>query len=157
MIRIENLKEVENFPGRVRFKLDDAASGTLDAVSEALSQSLDEYGIPYTLQFDEVESGGLFSKQRERCLCIINPQHVADYFKYCIRMSVTGNVAFATINYYGQSALTGKKNLEEDRKKSGSLGRMALGAIFKTDNSAFEAEYQYYDVVDEAIKDTFGI
>ncbi|MBQ9535079.1 MAG: hypothetical protein IJU78_04485 [Clostridia bacterium] len=155
MIKLSELKEIDNFPGRVKIK--NAASLTLNTVKAALAQSLSEYGVPYTLQFDEVESGGLFSKSREQCLCIINPQHVTDYFKYCIRISVTGNVAFATINYYGQSSLTGKKNLEAERKNSGSLGRMALSAIFKTDNSAFEAEYQYYDVVDEAIKETFGV
>lgn len=149
MLKLDYLKEVDAFPGRVSIKK--GGHLTLDHIEQILKENLDEYGIPYELTRDEVQSGSIFSRAYEDCLCINHPEHRNDYFGYCIRLSVTGNVAFVTINYYGQSELTGKKRTEEGRKSRGNI----LGYIIKTDQQAFDAEYQYYSIVESAIQEIF--
>ena len=66
-------------------------------------------------------------------------------------------MAFVYVNYFGTSVLTGKKNQDEDRKNSGSLAKMALGAIFKVDQQAYDAEYNYYTIIEDALREVLGV
>lgn len=157
MLKLDNLQPIEDFGLPQRISLKGAAGLTLEGIQQQLEECIAEYGVPCTFFMEQVQSGGLFHKTYEDCLCLSHPEHSNDYFKYCFRLSTTGNVAFITLNYFGSSTLTGKKNQELDRKNSNSLSKMALGAIFKTDQQAYEAEYNYYDLINSAIRDCFGI
>lgn len=155
MVYLDGLKVFDDFPEQIRIK--NGGTLSLADLKNALSAAISEYGVPVEIQEDQVQSGGIFNKKYEDCLCIINTEHESDYFKYCIRMQKTGTMAFVYVNYYGQSTLTGKKNQEEDRKNSGSLAKMALGAIFKVDQQAFDAEYNYYAVIFDALREVLGM
>lgn len=155
MVSTGNLRVFEDFPEKIRIK--NAAELSLSMIQSSLTDSLSEYGVPFSIRADQVQSGGLFNKQYEDCLCIVNPQHETDYFKFCIRLQKTGTMAFVYVNYYGESRLTGQKNQEDARRNSGSLAKMALGAIFKADQQALDAEYNYYEIVQDALRELFGI
>lgn len=63
------------------------------------------------------------------------------------------------ISFYrsGSSPLSGQKNKQEERKNSGTLFGSIAGALTKTDDRALNAEYDYYAMVADIIKRTFGI
>lgn len=155
MVYEDALKVMNDLAENVRIK--DGAGLTLEVLEKAIKNELKDYGLPVMITHDQVQSGGFFNRKYENCLCIVNTQHESDYFKYCIRLSKTGNVAFIRTHYFGESKLTYKKNVEEERRNSGSLARMALGAIFKADSQALDAEYQYYDIVNSALCEVYGV
>lgn len=155
MVYLNYLKAFDDFPEQIRLK--NVGNLTLSGLKDALEEKIGEYGIRVQVSFDQVQSGGLLKKQYEDCICIVNPEHQTDYFKFCIRLQKTGTMGFVYVNYYGESKLTGQKNQEESRKNSGSLAKMALGAIFKADQQALDAEYNYYTVIQDALRELLGI
>ncbi len=155
MVYLSDLKAFDSFPEQIRCK--NGGGLSLAVLKNMLHDAISEYGVPFDIREDQVQSGGLFNKKYEECLCIVNSEHEADYFKYCIRLQKTGTMAFVYVNYFGTSVLTGKKNQDEDRKNSGSLAKMALGAIFKVDQQAYDAEYNYYTIIEDALKEVLGV
>ncbi|MBQ6718418.1 MAG: hypothetical protein IJN22_05925 [Clostridia bacterium] len=109
----------------------------------------DNYGLPINITYDQVKSGGFFNSSVEDCLIITNTLHPNDYFKYCITIRKQGKIATVTMTYWGTSSLTAQKNKQEERNQSGSLGGMLLNLVSGVNENDYNAEYQYYDMLEQ--------
>lgn len=112
------------------------------------------YGLPINITYDQVKSGGFFNSSVEDCLIITNSLHPNDYFKYCITIRKQGKIATVTMTYWGTSTLTSQKNKQEERNQSGSLGGMLLNMISGVNENDYNAEYQYYDMLEQIFVET---
>lgn len=153
MVNIKELKPIPNMPEKV------STPGRIElsAFHSALETHLTQYGVPFEIYSDTVKSGSIFNSQEEPAIFIKNPEHPTDYFHYAIRIQYVGNMSFILLNYLGESTLTYKKNVEEERRQSSSLFQNALGAIFSTDDTAYNAEYNYYNILQMCIKQILNI
>lgn len=153
MLKRDDLKSTGK-PG-VRYERDTAEVISISLIQQLLKQENEEkFGLPIEISVDQVKSGGFFNSTTEDCIVITNKEHVSDYFKYCLTLQRQGKMAYLSIWYYGVSVLTGKANQTEARK--GSLGGMLLNAVSGVNQSAYDAEYQYYDMLDNLISETVG-
>ena len=109
----------------------------------------DNYGLPINITYDQVKSGGFFNSSVEDCLIITNTLHPNDYFKYCITIRKQRKIATVTMTYWGTSSLTAQKNKQEERNQSGSLGGMLLNLVSGVNENDYNAEYQYYDMLEQ--------
>lgn len=153
MVSVKELKSISNMPG----KISTPGHIELGEFRSVLESQLANFDIPFELYDDVVKSGSLFNSTEEPALFIKNPEHANDYFHYVIRIQYAGNISFFLINYFGHSTLSYKKNVEEERRQSSSLFQNALGAIFSTNDSALNAEYNYYNILEMCIKEVLNI
>lgn len=139
----------------VRYRAENAAVLSIGLIQQLLeAQNEESYGLPIDISVDQVKSGGLFNSSVEDCIVITNTEHPSDYFKYCLLLQRQGKMAYLSINYYGSSVLTAKAQQSEARKSSLS-GRL-VNAVTGVNQAAYDAEYQYYDMLDELIQETVG-
>lgn len=150
MVYASDLKPIEAPSFRIRGEI------TLSELKQRLQDYNDQnYGLPVRIDFDQIKSGGLFNSSLEDCLTITNLNHAYDYFKYCITVRRQGMMSIVTMTYYGQSTLTGQKNKQQEREESGSLGGMLLNIFKSVDNSQYQAEYEYYDMLEAMYTEFF--
>ena len=120
MIKADELRE---FRPNVRYQ--DGTDVTLQSVQFAIQDCAGKMGIPVSFYNDQVKSGGLFNSSVEDCIVLHHPEHLNDYFKFCIRVKHQGTYALVSINDFGQSKQSKKAaQIEfgtEDRKGK-SLG-----------------------------------
>lgn len=159
MIKADVLRE---FRPTVRYK--DGNGITLQAVLAAIKECARNNGIPVAFYKDQVKSGTLLNPAVEDCIVMHHPNHMFDYFKFCIRVAHQGNYAFVHVNDFGRSAQVAKVERAEfakqDRKgksmgyKVGSLIGQGIGNIGKS-KQKLEEEQMFYqclsDIFDEAI------
>ena len=139
----------------VRYSAENAQILSVEVAKKLLEDVNEEkYGLPITVMIDQVKSGGLFNSSVEDCVIIRNIEHSSDYFSYCLTIQKQGKMAYLSVYYYGMSTLTAKRRQSEERK--GSLGGMLMNAISGVDQEAYDAEYQYYDMLDALIDETLG-
>lgn len=139
----------------VRYSAENAQILSVEVAKKLLEDVNEEkYGLPITVMIDQVKSGGLFNSSVEDCVIIRNNEHSSDYFSYCLTIQKQGKMAYLSVYYYGMSTLTAKRRQSEERK--GSLGGMLMNAISGVDQAAYDAEYQYYDMLDALIDETLG-
>ena len=156
MLRKDSIREWGDFPSAIRVK----GRITLDMIQAALSNEesgLPTIGIPVKYEREQIQSGGLFNKQVEDCLLVKNANHMTDYFHFVFTVRTTGAVTTIGVYYTGYSPNSGQKSLKESRQKSSSMFDNILGAFTKTDDRAFEEEYDYYAMVVDVLKSTFGV
>ena len=154
--RTKDLYEWDMLPTGVRVK----GRYTLEDIQRVLSDAekgLPSIGIPTEFERDQIQRGGMFNKQYEDCLVLKNAEHPSDYFHFTFTARTTGNVTTISIFRSGTSPLSQKSNLKDMRKSSDSLFQNILGAVTKTDEQGLEAEYDYYAMVADIIKEAFGI
>lgn len=155
MIKATELKSTGK--AGIRFRSDDAAALNLESVKEMILKNNEEsYGLPIQISKEQIKSGNLLKSTIEDCLIITNKEHPGDYFKYCLTLRKQGKMATISFQYYGSSILTGKAQDTEDRKKTGTLGGMLANALFGVDQAAFDAEYEYYAMLDSLLQETFA-
>lgn len=152
MIKASDLKPTEK-PG-YRFRWNEAAVLDLELIKRLILQkNEDEYGLPIEIMEEEIRSGGLFNSSSEACLILINTEHRNDYFKYCLTLRKQGKMATVSLQYYGMSVLTGKARQAEERKQT--LGGMLLNAVAGVNQAAYDAEYEYYEMVENLFQSVF--
>lgn len=153
MIYASELKPIEKPNYRIR---EDDTPITLAGIKSYFeSYNNENYGLPIRISFDQIKSGGLFNSTLEDCLSIINVQHENDYFKYCLTLRKQGRIAMVAMTYYGQSALTGQKNKQQEREQNGSLGGILMNLFSSVDETQYAAEYDYYDMLEEMFSEMF--
>lgn len=133
---------------------------TLDMIQDALSDTetgLPTIGIPVMYMRDQIQSGGMFNKQVTDCLVVKNAEHPDDYFHFVFTVRTTGTVTTIGIYHSGQSPNSGKAALKEQRQKSSSLFDNFMGAVTRTNDQGMAEEYDYYGLVFDVIRKTFGI
>lgn len=147
MISASILKPIEKPAFYIR---EDNGPITLEVIKRVFEETNnDNYGLPINITYDQVKSGGFFNSSVEDCLIITNTLHPNDYFKYCITIKKQGKIATVTMTYWGTSSLTAQKNKQEERNQSGSLGGMLLNLVSGVNENDYNAEYQYYDMLEQ--------
>ena len=133
----------------VRYRKDDAAAISVDLIQQLLEIiNRQSYELPIDISVDQVKSGGLFNSSVEDCVIITNTEHPMDYFKYCLILQKQGKMAYLRKWYYGNSTLTRKS-----AQNGGRGGFLGFGGV---NQAAFDAEYNYYDMLDELIQEAVG-
>lgn len=162
MIKADELRE---FRPTVRYANGDGIN--LGTVYQAINDCAMNMGIPVAFKSDQVKSGGLFNSVVEDCLVLYHPQHEKDYYNFCIRVSHQGNIAFVSVNDFGNSRLegnAGSKAYLKDTMRNGS-GAEKVGALIGAgarrlikggaNKQKMEQEQQYYaclvDIFDQII------
>ncbi len=79
----------------------DGSAVIYEVIKAALQEKAENYGIAAEVESSEFESG-LFSKGEE-CLTFVHPDHIGDYFKFCIYRKEVGKTCTVEIYSYGQS------------------------------------------------------
>ena len=144
------------FPSAIRVR----GQITLDMIQDALSNpesGLPTIGIPVTYERDQIQSGGMFNKQIEDCLLLVNAQHPTGYFKFVFTVRTTGAVTTIGVYHCGYSDYIGKANVKESRKKSDFFPDKILGIFTQTDSKGIQEENDYYTLVFDVLKNVFGI
>lgn len=146
---------LEEFRPRVSFKNGDGV--TLENIQAAYTDCANQMGIPVAFYRDQVTSGGLFNSSVQDCLVLYHPDHMKDYFKFCIRISYQGIAAFVSVDVFGESKQINKAARDEfareDRKgksmsyKLGSMIGAGLANIGKN-KQKLEDEQNYYRCID---------
>ncbi|MBR2489973.1 MAG: hypothetical protein IKB65_00620 [Ruminiclostridium sp.] len=159
MINSDVLRE---FRPVVRYK--DGSTITPEVVQAALQECADKMGIPVAFRNDQIKSGSFFKPTYEDCLVMYHPDHLNDYFNFCIRVSHQGSYAFVSVNDFGVSKQISKADhaewAKQDRKgkplsyKVGSKITSSLTTLGKN-KQKLEEEQMYYqcifDLFDEII------
>ena len=123
---------------------------TLYMIGERLQiMNNQEYGAPIRIYGEQIKSGGLLNSSIENCLVIENMMCPKDYFKFCITTRRQGRQTLIPMYYYGWSALTGRAHQVEENRRSGSLGGLIINALIGVNQAAYNAEYDYYEMVNE--------
>ena len=152
MIKENELKPTGK-PG-YRLRGDHAAMITLPIMQKLLfDQNETHFGLPLSINLDQIKSGGLFNSNVEGCLIITNVQHPNDYFRHCLTLRKQGKMATIDMRYYGQSALTGEMHRAEERGKK--LSGMLVNAIKGKKQVAFDVEYEYYEMLEQMFTEAF--
>lgn len=145
MISASILKPIEKPSFYIR---EEGFTITLELIKEMFEKINNErYGLPISITYDQIKSGGFFNSSVEDCLLICNSIHPHDYFKYCITVKKQGKIATVTMTYWGTSTLTAQKNRQEER--SGSIGGLLLNALKSVNENDYNVEYQYYDMLEQ--------
>lgn len=113
-------------------------------------------GIPIELKWDQIQSGNKFNRRYDDCLVLKNAEHPTDYFHFVFTTRVTGTMSTISIYRSGHSLLSAQKNKQQERRSSNSLFVNILGAATKVDDRGLAEEYDYYALVTDIIKSTFG-
>ena len=156
MIKIEELRDY--LPAA---RVNDASGFDLNYLQSEISKEAAQNDIPVAFYYDKVKSGNLFNREIEDCLVIHHPEHKKDYYSICIRVKRQGNMAYVTINDFGESKQINKNAraewAKEDRKgkslsyKIGSSIGSGLHNIGRS-KKKLEDEQFYYDALDGIIK-----
>jgi len=144
---------VTEINGIPNLKFTQAQGLTLESAGNLLMQTANQYGLPITCTQDQIKSGGLLNKSLQDCLVITHQQHRDTYFKYCLSVRTSGIYSYLEVKYFGSSTNTGAERKKEENKAT--IGGMLKNALFAKNKDAYVAEYDYYEQLDDIIKETF--
>ena len=113
----------------------------------------DTYRLPIEIVLDIAKFGGLFNSSTQDCLIIRNKDHLDDYFHHCVVCTRTGRTSTLELKYFGGSKLIGQANKTEERK--GSFRGMLMNSVFRVNEEALDAEYEYYQLLTDIFKGCF--
>lgn len=111
------------------------------------------YRLPIEIVLDTAKFGGLFNSSTQDCLIIRNKDHLDDYFHHCVVCTRTGRTSTLELKYFGGSKLIGQANKTEERK--GSFRGMLMNSVFRVNEEALDAEYEYYQLLTDIFKGCF--
>ena len=137
---------------QIRFP--NGANVNLMAVRNAIQEQCEENGIPVSFADAQLKVGGHFSKELEDILIMCNPEHVADYLRFAIRIKHQGKYAFMQIYNLG-----GSKNFKHDNRANfetwSGIGRSLLNAV-GGHRAKLEAEQNYYTILHDCLENVIG-
>ena len=122
-----------------------------------LREKAEEYGIPLRVTYDQIKSGGLLNSATTDCICLFQPNHERDYFKFIIYVESTGNLSDVRFGYTGTSQASKDLAMYEYNKKKGSLSGMAFNSIknvVKGSAQKEKDENQYYSIINDILNET---
>lgn len=117
--------------------------------------SLPSIGISYTLENDQIQSGGMFNKKYEDCL-VLKTDEIEGCCEFVFTCFNMGNFTKLSVYKHGIGASQAQINKKNRRMAGGALSMIA-GMMTKVDESAMEKEYFYYSAVINVIKKCFEI
>lgn len=160
-------KELRDF--RPDYKYDNAGALTLEFVQNELETAMANAGVAVAFECEQIKTGGIFNSSAIDCLIMYHPEHIKDYFKFCIYIVYEGNNAVVCVREYGHSKQMDKAYRSEIAKQGvkdyfrvdaedykaignaiGSAIGGALGSIGKS-KKKLEAEKMYYSLVYEIL------
>lgn len=110
-------------------------------------------GIQYTLNKDQIQSGGLFSKKYEDCL-VLRTTEIEGCAPFVFTAQSMGNITKLSIYRWGTGASQEQIDKKNRRMQGGALSMIA-GMMTKVDEMAMERENFYYNAVIRIIKELF--
>lgn len=138
---------------------------TLEAVQQVLASYASRAGISLSFRREQIKSGGLFNSRMEDCVIVYHPDHMKDYFSFCIKITRQDDFIIVFVKEMGQSKqmdkayrseLTkqgvkcyihaGVEDYETMGKSRGTAIGGALGSIGKS-KKKLEEEKAYYQIV----------
>ena len=111
------------------------------------------YRLPIEIVLDTAKFGGVFNSSTQDCLIIRNKDHLDDYFRHCVVCTRTGRASTLELKYFGGSKLIGQANKTEERKSS--FRGMLMNSVFRVNEEALDAEYEYYQLLTNLFKGCF--
>ncbi len=119
-----NRKKMEAIRDSVRYM--NGSEVSYDAITEALNAKIEEYGIPARVVSATLGGGGLFAKE-ETCIALVNPEHLYDYYKFCIYKKDVGKTCIVDIYSFGTSKNMKNESLASKKifDGSGAIGTAA--------------------------------
>lgn len=138
---------------------------TLEMVQEAIEEKASEYGIPIAFYNDEVQSGGLFNRTKEKCLIMYHPEHQNDYYNFCFRINMQGSLAIVKVQIFGKSKQRRKDSLAWAYKKTRKGETMTNKAILLAaqgimtlgrNKQKLEEENTYYEIIYEILDEVIN-
>jgi len=125
---------------------------SLQAIQEALTNKAEEYGVPLSVQTEEVKKSGLFNKASTPCLEYYHPGHSEDYFRHVMTSQKQGLYTYFEFFYYGSSPNHKLMNKRDGNMSSGSFIAGAIrGAIANSKQDQIEEENNWYSTMDDII------
>lgn len=116
-----------------------AAGWTADTMAKQMKALAEKQSFPAVISVDEATSGGLFGK-RFPCIVIRHPNPPQSYFEQWIVF----NNDIINFQFGGYSAANANVNRQEERKQSGKLSSMLLGAVMKDSSMELQAEMLWH-------------
>lgn len=142
-----DLKHIRDFRPSVRYM--DGASITLQTIQEALKDGAQRYGIPLGFEFDQVKSGGMFSKTVEDCLVLYHPERRKHYYQPVVRIQRQGNVTFVHVGLWGMSS---NDQMADATSDSGFFAKAVLGPK----KNKIEEEQNYYSILNAILDEVIA-
>ena len=146
---------------------------TLEEVRQRLGTHAEKHGLKIALSTEQIKTGGMLNSKTDNCLVMYNPEHVKDYFHFCIRIRQKGSCSYILVEQFGQSKQMDKAYRREIAKQGvkdyfragaedyQAIGRSigaaiggALGSIGKS-KSKLEEEKVYYQMIGELVEEVF--
>jgi len=128
---------------------------TYNLIQQAIERVAAEYLLPVSFRMDEIKVP-FSGKATGSCLMLCHPDHLSDYYSFCITMNTQGIVTYIQIRAYGNSKLTDLKNKRDQRISSRKLTDRLLSTLIEVDDSEYNAEYAYYDALQDVIMEAFA-
>lgn len=116
-------------------------------------QGFPKMGIKYSLNRDQIQSGGIFSKKYEDCL-VLRTTEIEGCAAFVFTVQGMGNMTKLSIYRWGTGASQAQINKKNRRMQGGALSMMA-GMMTKVDETAMERENFYYNAVINVLSDLF--
>lgn len=128
---------------------------TLDLIERILKspEALPSLGIQYTLEREQIKSGGMFNKKLEDCITL-RTQEIEGASAFLFTCQGMGNMSRMTIYRGGVGKAQAQLNKKNNRMKGGALSLFA-GMLTKVDSEQFDKEEFYYNAVINVIKEQF--
>lgn len=125
---------------------------TLENIKNAIQERMNNYGIPVTIEYNEIKSGSLFKSSIEDCITIANSEHIRDYYSYCITIRKQGVFKIISTYIYGNSSLATSLDMyNASGAQDGGFVIRTIGKLIKPNEQKIKEEKDYYQILNNCI------
>ncbi len=161
MLKEKDLIKVQQF----RFR--DGEGVTFETLENQFAEAADNFAIPVAFGRNQIQSGSMLSKTVIDCMTLYHPDHPKDYNFYLFSITHQGKYAFVDIWSGGGSEIGAAQFAKDNLFNMGNLDSYSKGAVVGSlvrgvvtgslfaGKSKYEAEKNWYTMVDDIIADIF--
>lgn len=119
-----------------------AQGWTAPVIAQYIRDIAEQEGIPAKVTVSEATTGGLFGSTFP-CVVIEHPNPPQQYFDHWV--IINGDVI--NFQYGGMSTATYNMNLKEERRNSGKLTGMLMGAMMSDSSMELQTEHVWHNQI----------
>jgi len=128
----------------------DAEYISLELIYDLLKDEVADQGIPTSVEYGTLKTGGMFNRETEAIIVVTNVNHPHDYLRHLIRLRMMGNrMAELKVYSHGLSKMYQKRGQME---ASNSILNRITGAQRQVEIKAAEEE-SYYAALTFCVED----